>query len=67
MTDSRCTITSQACPQCRSIKRTQCSKQRRSNVGAGLPAKTSAQQTVMLTDPTLSRASPLPQGISGDD
>ena len=41
--------------------------QRRSNVGAGLPAKTSAQQTLMLTDPPLSRASrivapPLPQG-----
>ncbi|KAA2231719.1 hypothetical protein FJD34_10280 [Pseudomonas brenneri] len=30
-------------------------------VGAGLLAKASAQQTLMLTDPPLSRASPLPQ------
>ena len=34
----------------------------RSNVGGGLLAKASAQQTLMLTDTPLSRASPLPQG-----
>jgi hypothetical protein len=28
-----------------------------------IAAKTSAQPTLMLTDPPLSRASPLPQGI----
>ena len=32
------------------------------SVGGGLLAKASAQQTLMLTDPSLSRASPLPQG-----
>ncbi|AZE90346.1 hypothetical protein C4J97_3661 [Pseudomonas orientalis] len=33
------------------------------NVGGGLPPKTSAQQTVMLVDPPLSGASPLPHLI----
>jgi len=32
-------------------------------VGAGLPAMTSAQQPLMLANPPLSRASPLPQGL----
>ncbi|MDQ0654873.1 hypothetical protein QFZ38_005129 [Pseudomonas cedrina] len=37
------------------------------NVGAGLPAKTSTQQTLMLTGPPQSRASPLPQGVALTD
>ncbi|PRW73728.1 hypothetical protein C7A12_21490 [Pseudomonas fluorescens] len=36
------------------------------SVGAGLLAKASAQQTLMLTDPPLSRASPLSQGSALD-
>ncbi|MRJ39325.1 hypothetical protein FRT59_20440 [Pseudomonas haemolytica] len=33
-------------------------------MGAGLLAKASVQQTLMLADPPLSRASPLPQGYA---
>ncbi|WP_209022227.1 hypothetical protein [Pseudomonas fluorescens] len=34
-------------------------------VGAGLPAKAAVLSIPMQTDPPLSRASPLPQGICG--
>ncbi|MCE6979607.1 hypothetical protein EI534_19960 [Pseudomonas frederiksbergensis] len=37
------------------------------NVGAGLPAKASAQSIWILNAPASSRASPLPQGLSSVD
>ncbi|OWQ40373.1 hypothetical protein CDH05_16955 [Pseudomonas lactis] len=39
-------------------------KQRRSNVGAGLPAMAASQSTSLLNVTSSSRASPLPQGFA---